>query len=131
MQADQELERSLVQLSDDHRPAVELEGLSEEGGQTWSEEGDVIPDRVLRSATRDADNGSRGDQIETRSEEVGDQLGESCDNDEEYDIERLVAYHPDFGSRVRWSGFTPEHDTWEKAETLPFSAMASYFGRMS
>ena len=83
LQADQELERSLVQLYDDHRPAVELEGLREEGGETWSDEGDVIPDRVLRSATREAGNGSREDQVETRSDEVGDQLEESSDSDEE------------------------------------------------
>ena len=131
LQADQELERSLVQLYDDYRPAVKSEVLSEEVGETWSEEGEVVSDRTSRSETRDAGNGSLEEQVVTRSEEVGDQIGESSDDEEEYDIERLVAYHPDFGFRVRLSGFTAEADAWGKAETLSFSARASYFGRMS
>ena len=107
-----------------------MEGLSEESGETSGEEGEAVPDCVLSSAIRDAGADPREDQVETRAEEVGDQVGESSDEDEEYEIARLVAYHPDFGFRARWSDFTAEYGTLEKAKTLPLSAVAAYFGRI-
>ena len=104
--------------------------------------GDVQPaDGEVRSPRLGS---QAGDSTETRTEAGPPSLDGSSDEeplnpggdnatdeDPEDEIEKLVAYRPQYGFCVRWAGFDVSHDTWHQPKDLPYGAMVDYFHRMN
>lgn len=106
-------------LADEPAPIYDPEVTENCGPPAW-----CVEERWLESTSRapwDADHAEADDRVES----IGDNI---------YEIEKVVARLGNVGDqdgrfRVRWTGWTPEWDTWERASSLREDAEeASFLG---